>query len=231
VSPLRVTGLLQHEAKLSVVNFSVKTAVTYGAPLANKEELLLVTGTRSFRAQPVWSADEHGADKYKMLRWVQPGQQVVGSIYAPIMYAPQPVLAFKVGGRGGRNGYGGLHIMAARADGCERCRVAAVWFGCREAAGKAGAQGGRNLQQAARGWWCTQVYTQVPAKCHHCTALHCTCSPPLSPMLLCAAMHGSVSTMCVCSPMGPFVCRCRRVLSRAWQQRVRCVGPTLIGWS
>lgn len=104
VAPLRVTGLLQHEAKLSVVNFSAKLSASYGAPLANKEELLLVFGTRSFRAQPVWSADEHGADKYKMLRFVQPGQLVVGSIYAPIMYAPQPVLAFKVRQGGGEHG-------------------------------------------------------------------------------------------------------------------------------
>ena len=44
--PLVVTGLLQHEAKLSVLNFALKKAATYDAPIANKQELLFVTGLR-----------------------------------------------------------------------------------------------------------------------------------------------------------------------------------------
>lgn len=41
-----VIGLLQHEAKLSVLNFGLKKAVSYEAPIANKQELLFVTGLR-----------------------------------------------------------------------------------------------------------------------------------------------------------------------------------------
>lgn len=44
--PLVVFGLLQHEAKLSVLNFGLKKASSYGESLRNKEELLFVTGVR-----------------------------------------------------------------------------------------------------------------------------------------------------------------------------------------
>ena len=44
--PLVATGLLQNEAKLSVLNFSVKKAAGYEQPVANKDELLFVSGVR-----------------------------------------------------------------------------------------------------------------------------------------------------------------------------------------
>ena len=40
------TGLLQHEAKLTVLNFGVKKVAGYAQPLPSKAELLLVTGVR-----------------------------------------------------------------------------------------------------------------------------------------------------------------------------------------
>ncbi len=39
-------GLLQHEAKLTVLNFGVKKAAGYEEALPSKTELLLVTGLR-----------------------------------------------------------------------------------------------------------------------------------------------------------------------------------------
>lgn len=44
--PLVATGLLQHEAKLSVLNFGVKKCAAYDGPVANKDELLFVCGVR-----------------------------------------------------------------------------------------------------------------------------------------------------------------------------------------
>ena len=44
--PLVATGLLQHEAKLSVLNFGIKKVAACGAPVANKDELLFVSGVR-----------------------------------------------------------------------------------------------------------------------------------------------------------------------------------------
>jgi pre-rRNA-processing protein TSR1 len=94
--PLTVYGLLQHEAKLSVVNFSMKKAASYAETIRSKEELLLVCGLRSFMGQPVLSDDAQGADKNKMERFLHPGKTAVGSVYAPISFPPLPLLAFKV---------------------------------------------------------------------------------------------------------------------------------------
>lgn len=44
--PLVLHGLLQHEGKLSVLNFGLRMASTYQQPLANKAPLLFVTGLR-----------------------------------------------------------------------------------------------------------------------------------------------------------------------------------------
>jgi pre-rRNA-processing protein TSR1 len=45
-APLAVFGLLQHESKLSVLNFSLRKAAAFEAPLPNKAPLLFVTGLR-----------------------------------------------------------------------------------------------------------------------------------------------------------------------------------------
>ena len=44
--PLVAHGLLQHETKLSVLNFAVKKDAHFSETLQNKTELLFVTGLR-----------------------------------------------------------------------------------------------------------------------------------------------------------------------------------------
>lgn len=88
-------GLLQHEIKMSVLNFSVRKEVGVNEPVANKEELLFVTGTRTYPAKPIYSTDEHGADKHKMERFLHDGRMAMATIYGPITYPPAPLLAFK----------------------------------------------------------------------------------------------------------------------------------------
>lgn len=100
-APLVVTGLLQHETKLSVVNFALSKVSNYSEPIVNKERLLFVTGIRSFMARPVFSSDEHGADKFKMERFLHEGRSTIASLYAPISYGPLPILAFTLSADGG----------------------------------------------------------------------------------------------------------------------------------
>lgn len=45
-APVVATGLLQHEAKLTVLNFAVKKVAGYQESLPSKTELLLVSGVR-----------------------------------------------------------------------------------------------------------------------------------------------------------------------------------------
>jgi pre-rRNA-processing protein TSR1 len=92
---LSAWGLLQHECKLSVVNFGIKKVSGFTDPVANKEELLFVTGLRSFMARPIFSTDEHGADKHKLERFLLEGRPSMATIFAPISYPPLPLLAFK----------------------------------------------------------------------------------------------------------------------------------------
>jgi len=46
-APFVAHGLLQHETKLSVLNFAVKKDSNFTETLPNKAELLFVTGLRS----------------------------------------------------------------------------------------------------------------------------------------------------------------------------------------
>ena len=93
--PVSVWGLLNHETKLSVLNFSVKKVSGMEEPIANKTELLFVTGIRTFPTKPIFSTDEHGADKHKMERFLHEGRSAMATVYSPIMYPPTPLLAFK----------------------------------------------------------------------------------------------------------------------------------------
>lgn len=94
-SPLVVFGLLQHECKLSVQHYGMRKASSYEDPLPSKDPLLVVNGLRTFRARPIYSSDEHGADKHKMERFLHDGRPAVATVYAPISYPPLPVLFFK----------------------------------------------------------------------------------------------------------------------------------------
>ncbi len=79
-SPPVCYGLLPHECKLSVVNFGMKKAAGYSGSIANKEELLLVTGVRAFVGRPVLSGDEHGADKFKVERFLHESRHCIGMV-------------------------------------------------------------------------------------------------------------------------------------------------------
>jgi len=93
--PLTAFALLQHEGRLSVVHWAVKAAPSWaGPPLPGKADLLFVTGARAFPARPIWSTDDHGASKFKLERFLQPGRHTVASAFAPIAHAPGPLLAF-----------------------------------------------------------------------------------------------------------------------------------------
>lgn len=65
----------------------------------NKEELLFVTGLRTFTARSLLSGDEHGAYKFKMERYLHDSRHTMASVFAPISYPLLPVLLFQASGR------------------------------------------------------------------------------------------------------------------------------------
>jgi pre-rRNA-processing protein TSR1 len=93
--PLVALALHKHECKLSIVNMTVKKHAGYQEPVANKEELTIVTGVRTFSANPILSTNEYNMDKFKLEKFMHEGRTYVMSVFAPISYPPLPVLVIK----------------------------------------------------------------------------------------------------------------------------------------
>lgn len=93
--PVVACGLLQHETKMSVLHFSVRKHDSYTEPIKSKESLLFHVGFRQFTSRPVFSSDDINLDKHKLERFLHPGRFSVASVFAPICFAPLPLVAFK----------------------------------------------------------------------------------------------------------------------------------------
>eukprot|EP00252_Welwitschia_mirabilis_P018411 TRINITY_DN4091_c0_g1_i1.p1 TRINITY_DN4091_c0_g1~~TRINITY_DN4091_c0_g1_i1.p1 ORF type:complete len:804 (-),score=185.76 TRINITY_DN4091_c0_g1_i1:137-2548(-) len=93
--PVVACGLLQHETKMSVLNFSIKKCDFYENPIKSKEPLVFHVGFRQFDARPVFSSDDINMDKHKLERYLHPGNYCVASVFAPICFPPLPLIAFK----------------------------------------------------------------------------------------------------------------------------------------
>ncbi|XVF63546.1 hypothetical protein PTKIN_Ptkin09bG0095500 [Pterospermum kingtungense] len=97
-APIILCGLLQHESKMSVLHFSIKKHDSYDAPIKAKEEFIFHVGFRQFVARPIFSTDNINSDKHKMERFLHAGRFSIASIYAPISFPPQPLIALKGAG-------------------------------------------------------------------------------------------------------------------------------------
>jgi len=93
-APLTLFGLLEHENKMTLLNFKLSMHSSYDRPVKSKEPLEFYTGLRKFSACPTFSQHTIG-NKHKFERYFQPGGTVVASVFAPIMYPPGPVVVFR----------------------------------------------------------------------------------------------------------------------------------------
>ena len=114
--PLALFGLLPHEEKMSVVNFTctrLKREEWYGdgdgngdqeaaAYLQNmpiirfKDTILVQCGFRRYVNRPVYSQHSRGP-LFKYERYLVPGRPTVGTMFAPIAFPPTPTLLFQPG--------------------------------------------------------------------------------------------------------------------------------------
>ncbi|XP_073988925.1 tsr1 ribosome assembly factor [Rhodnius prolixus] len=92
--PVVLYGLLDFENKMSVVNTVLKRCHGSDQPIASKEPLVFQIGYRRFRACPLFSQHTNG-NKHKYERFFHPDAIVVATVYAPTIYPPASVLAFK----------------------------------------------------------------------------------------------------------------------------------------
>ena len=92
--PVVVSGLMQYESCLSVMNYLVTKSPSYEAPLKSKDALWFHVGFRRERAAPVYNTDNLG-EKHKLERFLRSRVPTMASLYAPITYGPAPVIGFK----------------------------------------------------------------------------------------------------------------------------------------
>ncbi|KAL5463486.1 hypothetical protein EMCRGX_G032382 [Ephydatia muelleri] len=92
--PLVISGLLEHENKMSVLHCVLKRTGNYTLPIKSKERLIFHTGVHRFTACPIFSQHTTG-DKHKYERFLRDDEMCVASMFAPIMYPPCPILVFK----------------------------------------------------------------------------------------------------------------------------------------
>eukprot|EP00428_Durinskia_dybowskii_P062940 CAMPEP_0170376684 /NCGR_PEP_ID=MMETSP0117_2-20130122/11856_1 /TAXON_ID=400756 /ORGANISM="Durinskia baltica, Strain CSIRO CS-38" /LENGTH=810 /DNA_ID=CAMNT_0010631903 /DNA_START=135 /DNA_END=2567 /DNA_ORIENTATION=- len=88
-------SLYEHEQKLSVLHFQVAKFGSFEEPIKSKDELLFLTGFRSFLAKPIFSESNLNCDKHKFERFLLPGRFSMASCYGPIMMSNSPLLVFK----------------------------------------------------------------------------------------------------------------------------------------
>ena len=95
---LVLLGLLQHEAKLSVLHAAVMHSPSYPTSLRSKQALEMHLGFRRMPAgSTLFSADAQG-DKHKLERFLRPRVPAIATRFAPIAYGPAPALLFDASG-------------------------------------------------------------------------------------------------------------------------------------
>ncbi|RKP08921.1 hypothetical protein THASP1DRAFT_23173 [Thamnocephalis sphaerospora] len=97
--PFIVYGLLQHENKMSVVNFTVTRDSEYTEPVRSKDTLVLHCGFRRFRVQPLYSQNtprgKGSNNVHKFERFLHNDQTSVATIFAPIQFGQMPVSLYR----------------------------------------------------------------------------------------------------------------------------------------
>ncbi|EPQ26117.1 uncharacterized protein PFL1_06325 [Pseudozyma flocculosa PF-1] len=92
VVPFVLFGLLRHEHKKSVINFTVTRNTEYEEPVKSKDSLVLCLGPRRLRVNPIFSQHTRGGGKgvnnvHKFERFLRHGVSAsVGTVYGPITF-------------------------------------------------------------------------------------------------------------------------------------------------
>jgi pre-rRNA-processing protein TSR1 len=92
--PTVISGLLQFESCLSLMNYCITKSPHCDVPLKSKAPLWFHVGFRRERAGPLYSTDNLG-EKHKLERFLRGRLPTIASVYGPITYGPAPVIGFK----------------------------------------------------------------------------------------------------------------------------------------
>ncbi|KAK6345431.1 hypothetical protein TWF718_007347 [Orbilia javanica] len=90
-------GLLRHENKKAVVNYSITLSNDYeGPPIKSKDTLILQCGSRRWKVRPLFSqggATKNNVHKYE--QFLQPGRTCVATLIGEVAFGNVPVLWWK----------------------------------------------------------------------------------------------------------------------------------------
>ncbi|GFN85675.1 pre-rRNA-processing protein tsr1 homolog [Plakobranchus ocellatus] len=93
-TPAALFGLFKNEQKMTLVSAMISRMPGFKAPVKAKDPLIFQIGFRRFSTCPIFSEHAH-QNKFKMERFLPQKGFIVASMYAPIMFAPAPVLVFR----------------------------------------------------------------------------------------------------------------------------------------
>ncbi|KAJ7782322.1 ribosome biogenesis protein tsr1 [Mycena maculata] len=94
-TPVVLFALLQHEHKVSVLNFTVQRNTEYDGSVRSKDPLILCVGPRRLRVNPVYSQHTRGGGKgannvHKFERFLRHGVTSIATTYGPVVFGKQP---------------------------------------------------------------------------------------------------------------------------------------------
>ncbi|KAG5646233.1 hypothetical protein DXG03_004060 [Asterophora parasitica] len=95
VGAVALFALLQHEHKISVLNFTVQRNTEYGGSVRSKDPLILCVGPRRLQVNPIYSQHTRGGGKgannvHKFERFLRHGLTSVATTYGPVVFGHQP---------------------------------------------------------------------------------------------------------------------------------------------
>ncbi|KAI0222561.1 ribosome biogenesis protein tsr1 [Massospora cicadina] len=97
--PFIVFGLLQHENKMTVVNYTVLRTTEYKDPIRSKDPLIVQSGFRRYCVRPIFSQNSKRAKNtnnvYKMERFLRHHASSVMTFFGQVSFAATPALVFK----------------------------------------------------------------------------------------------------------------------------------------
>lgn len=95
-SPFIIYGLLEHEQKLAVVNFSIQTWEDYEKPVPSKETMVVQYGPRRQIIKPIFSdASNTPNNVHKYERFLHKDTISIATAIAPLTFANAPAIFFK----------------------------------------------------------------------------------------------------------------------------------------
>ncbi|KAJ7594449.1 ribosome biogenesis protein tsr1 [Mycena floridula] len=99
-SPIALFALLQHEHKVSVLNFTVHRDTEYDGSVRSKDPLIICVGPRRLKVNPVYSQHTRGGGKgvnnvHKFERYLRHGVTSVATIYGPVVFGKQPCVLLR----------------------------------------------------------------------------------------------------------------------------------------